>query len=358
MNLIKPRFFFIALLLLAMGSACQWTVQALFWETYFPESALDSPREIFLANLPQQLKSLLAGYCWVTADEYMHFGPSRKMNEVFVTGSYAGNTEIMPLLELAIILDPHHFEAYGIMSQNLAMYLNRYKDAIRLLQNGIQNSKTFSRLHELYAQTAFCYAFPKSYNNLDIPPRQDLAIRYLDAALKAYDRLYLNGDKSFFEDSPPQFSPKVYHSMKASFLLQIGREDEALTSWKASGLDQDRSTDRLSTMMREVERKRENGDNYSTPAASSTVPRETQRAWTDASEAVSLQTQSSVSESTANRDHEENVERPHENGEECNHDKGSASSDQDFSDIVKQMTHQNIFYGIVIVALFLRRKRR
>ncbi len=170
------------------------------------------------------------------------------MGKRFLAGSFAGNTEIMPVLELAVFLEPERIDAYGILSQNLSMYLRRYRDGIRVLQQGIFFNKESSRLHELYASIAFIYAFIQSYNP-EIPNDRGCALRYLDGALKAWQRNH--GDQA-----PPHqvFRPDVYNQLAARFFVEQGENEKALRAWKASGRNLYASTDYLAVYLRKFER--------------------------------------------------------------------------------------------------------
>ncbi|MBI3039848.1 hypothetical protein HYY75_12515 [bacterium] len=244
-----PRVFITLFLLLTLAFTFKVTLIADYPEI-FPESVLLNlhPVAVVLEAVPRQLRAFFADYLWLTADEYMHFGPSKKMKEAFFSGSYAGNTEIMPMLELALILEPEHIDAYGILSQNLSFYLGRYKEGIQVLQRGIFFNKKSPRLHELYAAIGYIYGFIKSYRN-NLENNREISLRYFDAALKAYEE---NHGKDDPEDEV--FCPRNYQIIRSRFLVEKGEKENALQAWYSSGIDLNTGSDALSLYLRKVEK--------------------------------------------------------------------------------------------------------
>lgn len=248
---LSVRLWIFGALLLSLAFTGQWTIKAEFWNIYYSEEPTDSLSELFLDKIPRQARDLAADYFWLTADEYMHFGSSKKVRERFLAGSYAGNTEILPLIELAIFLDPQHIDAYGILSQNLAMYLNRYIEGIRLLQRGILTNKHSPRLHELYGNVAYCYAFIESYNNEGRKNDRAVALRYLNEAIKAYEKWDSIGKTP---PKDPVMNPTTYQILRSRFLVEAGQQNDALTAWNKSGLELQSSNDLLAKYLRKVEK--------------------------------------------------------------------------------------------------------
>ncbi len=225
----RVRAGFVLALLLALAFTVQWTARARFWRFTLADEPPGSLGQIVLDAVPRQVRRLGADFLWLRADEYMHFGPSRRYRGAFLAGSFAANTEILPLLELAIRLDPSHFEAYGILAENLALYLDRFVPAVRTLQEGILANRNHPGVHELYGSIAYCYGFVKSY---DVTKENDrrVALRYLDAALAAAARA------GVASETPGQtLNPVNYQVMRARFLVEQGRRDEALAAWLAAG---------------------------------------------------------------------------------------------------------------------------
>ncbi|NLI77075.1 MAG: hypothetical protein GX442_11620 [Candidatus Riflebacteria bacterium] len=223
------RVGFLLALLLALAFTVLWTARARFWRFTLTDEPAGSLGQLVLDAVPRQVRRLGADFLWLRADEYMHFGPSRRYRGAFLAGSFAANTEILPLLELAIRLDPAHFEAYGILAENLALYLDRFVPAVRTLQEGILANRDHPGVHELYGSIAYCYGFVKSY---DVKKENDrrVALRYLDAALAAAARA------GVASETPGQtLNPVNYQVMRARFLVEQGRRDEALAAWMAAG---------------------------------------------------------------------------------------------------------------------------
>ncbi len=216
-------------LLLCLAFAVQWTTRAWYWQAISFEAGTDDLAELALEAVPAQVRRLGADVLWLRADEYMHFGPSRRYRGAFLAGSYAANTEILPLLELVIRLDPTHFEAYAILAQNLAFYLDRFVPAVRLLQRGILHNRGHPLVHELYGTIAYCLAFVKSYDATRENDR-GAALRYLDAALAAFARAGLPASAA-----GEVLNPVNYQIWRARFLVEHGRRDAALQAWMAAG---------------------------------------------------------------------------------------------------------------------------
>ncbi|MBU1108904.1 MAG: hypothetical protein KKB51_19660 [Candidatus Riflebacteria bacterium] len=220
------------LLLLVIAIAAQFSIKARYWNYYYPETVIIDYNDLVLQAVPAQLKSVSAGLMRLTADEYMHIGPYKKVRQNFIAGSFAGNTEIMSLLKLALYLEPSHIETYTIMSQNLAMYLDRFEDGIRLVQQGILANKDSVDLHKLYSAGAYCYGFAESYTfNGPMPINNDraVALNYLEAAIKCY---LANVDR-MSKDSYDVFANlDNYYLLKSRFLLDVGKKSEALATWQ------------------------------------------------------------------------------------------------------------------------------
>ncbi|RCK80076.1 MAG: hypothetical protein OZSIB_3580 [Candidatus Ozemobacter sibiricus] len=223
----RPAFWLALLWCLAF--TVQWTTRAWHWQALSFEAGTEELTELVLEAVPMQVRRLGADFLWLRADEYMHFGPSRRYRGAFLAGTYAGNTEILPLLELAIRLDPTHFEAYAILAQNLAFHLDRFVPAVRLLQRGILHNQHHPFIHELYGTIAYCLAFVKSYD----PTRENnrvAALRYLDEALAAFARAGLPASAA-----GEVLNPINYQIWRARFLVEQGRPDAALQAWVAAG---------------------------------------------------------------------------------------------------------------------------
>ncbi|OGK12738.1 MAG: hypothetical protein A2W80_18220 [Candidatus Riflebacteria bacterium GWC2_50_8] len=220
------------LLLLAIAISGQFSIKARYWNQYYPETVIIDYNDLLLQSLPAQLKSMGAGLLRLTADEYMHIGPYKKARQNFIAGSFGGNTEIMGLLKLALYLEPSHIETYEIMSQNLAMYLDRFEDAIRLIQQGILANRSSADLHKLYAAAAYCYGFAESYTyDSPRPIKNDraIALNYLDAAIKSYQANFTR----IGTDSYDVFANLGnYYVLKSRFLIDIGKKYEAFAAWQ------------------------------------------------------------------------------------------------------------------------------
>lgn len=220
------------ILLLSLAMAAQQSIKSHYWDYYYPEVQVSNVTDLVLQTIPAQLKSFIAGIFRITADEYMHIGPTKKAKQNFVACSFAGNTEIMSLLELSVLLEPSNTEMYAVMSQNLAFYLNRFRGAIRLLHRGIQANRESPNLHELYGAAAYCYGFvkkPSFASHAQVKKNRKIAVNYLNGAIKAY----LANEHRITPYIYDNFANlQNYYILKSRFLSDIGKKQEAVETWK------------------------------------------------------------------------------------------------------------------------------
>lgn len=214
-----------------------WTFKFHFsdWQDPLVNGSL---KEAVFQSLPRPIRVIGADLCWITADEYVHFGGSKKHGQKFLAGSYAGNTEILPMLQLAVQLDPTFFEVFQVLCHNLAMYLDRFQEAIGILQTGIQKNPESPRLHELYGTIAYFYYFVNRYT-MSVQKNADAAYRYLEAAIASY--------KSVGSPPPysPTLSPRFYNMVRSRIFVEKGDLKMALAAWRDSGDPLESSDDLL-----------------------------------------------------------------------------------------------------------------
>ena len=219
---------FIIALLLVLTFTAQWSLKAHHWELVFPDEPTSDLSEAILEAIPKQAKTMVADACWLQADEYMHFGPSKRLPQVFRGGAYAGHTEMLPLLQLIVMLDPQHIDACVILVQSLSLHLKKFDEGMRTLQKVILANKKNPRVSELYGAAAHMMGFRNSYgpeaNN------RDAALRYIDKALATWQPPK-NG-----AEADPILTPTAYATWKARFLVDKGLNKEALATWRAAGL--------------------------------------------------------------------------------------------------------------------------
>jgi hypothetical protein len=239
----KPiRFPFLVVFIGVLAWTTQWSFKA--WNDEWQEPAINSSlKAAFFQGIPEPIRVFIADLCWITADEYIHFGGSQALGQNFLAGSFAGNTEILPLLQLAVRLDPTFFDVYEILSHNLAMYLGRFREAIRTIQEGILHNRQSSRLHELYGTIAFSYYFVDRYTS-DVGKNPVAAMRYLDAALQAFTR---TGPPPAIN---PPLAPRFYNMVRSRLFVEQGRPDLGLAAWRATGDSLAESDDLLALYLR------------------------------------------------------------------------------------------------------------
>ncbi|EKD80926.1 MAG: hypothetical protein ACD_39C02090G0006 [uncultured bacterium] len=222
----------LGILMLSLALASQNYMKARFTNYYYPETQVANFTDIVLQAIPTQVKSFLAGVFRLTADEYMHIGPTKKAKQNFIAGSFAGNTEIMSLLELSVMLEPTNMGMYAVMSHNLAIYLRRFDDAIELLHRGILANKNSPELHKLYAAAAYCYGFsrkPSFASRDEVKEFRGIAVNYLDAAINSY---LANKHRLTPEMTDDFANLQNYYILKSRFLSDIGKRKEAMATWK------------------------------------------------------------------------------------------------------------------------------
>jgi hypothetical protein len=193
-------------------------------------------------NVPERLRSFLAGYFWARAEKLMHNGPVGDIRQGFQAGSYAGNTDIMPALQMVILLMPEEPAPYQLAAANLSRYLDQPVQGLRLLQHFIIMNPQHPAIHELYASAAFLKIF--AMGSPDDQTRIS-ALKYLDRAIAAI------GDSAAEYSSDPAFDKKNYAILKARLLLEMNEPQQALKAWEASGEALEKSEDRIAHLLRD-----------------------------------------------------------------------------------------------------------
>lgn len=191
--------------------------------------------------VPERLRSFVAAYLWSKADDLMHRGPVDNRLQSFQAGSYAGNTDIVPLLRLVIAIMPEETSPYQLLANNLSKHLSLRDEGLRVLQQGIISNPEHPAVHELYAAAAFLYVFAA-----DRPSDSTLhaALKYLAAAIGHYNP---TADKF---SSDPAFTVANYYILSARLHLELKQPDRALQSWLKSGQDIEKATDQLAVALR------------------------------------------------------------------------------------------------------------
>ena len=94
--------------------------------------------------LAGEFRTVFANLLWIKADQYHH--------EFMQTGNeWSCNKELIGLLNLIIVLDPHFVEAYA---NEVYIYADGYQDndkALGVLRQGISNNPNSPELHTLAA---------------------------------------------------------------------------------------------------------------------------------------------------------------------------------------------------------------
>ncbi len=233
----RCRPVFLLVLLLTTGMAINSRLQTsdkLQWATMGSYGYLQQ-------FVPERLRSFVAACFWAKADELMHRGPFPGSRQSFQPGSYYGNSDIVPLLNVVIALVPEEPAPYQLLSRLLAS-LGYANEGLRVLQLGILNNRRHPAEHELYAAAAFLKLFSDRK-----PEITDLisASRYLDRA----SGLYSAGAVKYSSD--PAFRAESYQVLLARIYLELSEPQRALEAWVKSGQNLETAGDRLAVVLRE-----------------------------------------------------------------------------------------------------------
>lgn len=235
----EPRIKLLLLIFfLVIAFSANWSVRL---QQNFPDADENFHRPLLLQFLPERLRSFIAGYLWARAETLMHRGPVPFQNEKFIAGSYAGNTDIVPLLKAVIALVPEELVPYQMLASNLSKYLGRPEEGLRVIQEGINRNRQHPGIHELYGAAAFLQLF--SWNSSE-ELRKISVLKYLDRATEFWN------EESERYSTDPAFKPQNYAFLKARVLVELGKPQEALIAWQASELDLDSAPDKLAEVLR------------------------------------------------------------------------------------------------------------
>lgn len=239
----------VLVLLLVLAFTFQWSYKAHHPDLYLPQVTIGTPIDAAVEAVPLSLRRFVAGYLWMRADEYMHFGPTRKLARdflaTFMAGSYAGNTDIIPLIQLALVFDPQFIDGYELLAMNLCMFLHKFEEGVRTLQHGIILNKNFPEVHELYGTIGYIQYHVEKYD-ARYTRNNDVAKRYFVAASDAYR-------KNPGEKRVDVMRPENYHLHLARIYVEQGLLQKAVAEWDLSGLDPD-SPDLLAVYLAKVRR--------------------------------------------------------------------------------------------------------
>ncbi|HNX77270.1 MAG TPA: hypothetical protein PLM07_00535 [Candidatus Rifleibacterium sp.] len=237
MNAIRCRPVFLLLLLLVTGMAVDSRLQNTDRQT---QTLPDNPGYL-QRFVPERLRSFVAACVWAKADEMMHRGPFPGSRQTFQAGSYVGNADMVPLLNIVIAMMPEELAPYQLLSRCLSS-LGSVEAGLRILQNGIVNNRQHAAVHELYASAAFLKLFSAGK-----PTIADLrsAGRYLERAIACYNTgaIQLSSD--------PAFKPENYQILLARIFVELSEPQKALEAWQNSGQNLELANDRLAIILRD-----------------------------------------------------------------------------------------------------------
>lgn len=190
--------------------------------------------------IPERLRGFVAARLWEQADLYMHVGPSQIEANSFVAGSYAGNTDLLPLLHAITLLVPHELAPWQLLATNLGLHLQRQEEAVRLLQQAIHHNRNHPEIHELYATIASI----RMFNQETSIEQKRSALKYLQ---KAIDTFIFS--RRSFDDHSPGLNIRSYFILRSRLEVELGYPRAALKSWEKSGLPLTPDQGRLASML-------------------------------------------------------------------------------------------------------------
>lgn len=202
-----------------------WLICVVITHSAYFNCAKQSADFGFSQLLPERFRSFLAACLWERADRLMHEGPVFE-GQNFIPGSYAGNTDIVPLLKLVISLCPDQTASYRLLAANYAYHLGMSDEALALLDSAKINCADSRNCHEIYASEALIRLFL-----LRRKGNQDLKtiISLFDEAIEKY---------KYDEQFPDSvFTLENYLSVKSSLQLKLDSFDNEKESQKDFELD-------------------------------------------------------------------------------------------------------------------------
>lgn len=109
-----------------------------------PEADIRSGGYEILLGLLGEFRYMLASFWWLKSDQYWHEVP----------GSWTEDTEIMPIMRIVTLLDHSFTQAYSFGGYHLAINLDRPREGIEFLQEGLSYNRDD---YDLNWTTAFVY---------------------------------------------------------------------------------------------------------------------------------------------------------------------------------------------------------
>jgi tetratricopeptide (TPR) repeat protein len=194
--------------------------------------------------IPERIRGFIAARLWERADLYMHAGPSGRLPENFVAGSYAGNTDLLPVLQIITRLTPEVLPPWLLLAANLGRHLQQKEKAMMVLKRAIGQNPDHSRLHELYAAIAYLKIF------MHKPEIKDKisAINYLQKAIKIFPQ-----PVSHEELTLPGYGLKDYKVLIARLYVEVNKPQKALEAWVSSGLSLEDDQSKLAAALKKYQ---------------------------------------------------------------------------------------------------------
>lgn len=182
-------------------------------------SRFNQPSDL-IQLVPERLRSFMAARLWERAEHLMHLGPVLSKQKFFA-GSYGGNTDIIPLLKMVIILCPTETAGYKLLAGNYANHLDMKEEALKLFDRAIVNCSKSGQLHELYASKALVYLSSRGSNKRKEELKK--ANFALDKAIESF-----MPDKTYAD---PVFNIENYYVIKSRIFWELDEADQALETW-------------------------------------------------------------------------------------------------------------------------------
>jgi len=100
------------------------------------------------ANIAGQFRTVLANMLWMKADQYHH-------EFIEHNPHWTQNRDVLPLMKMVTVMDPHFVQAYTNAAWMLGLYQNRPAEARAFLLEGLRWNPSSSEIYETLAILAW-----------------------------------------------------------------------------------------------------------------------------------------------------------------------------------------------------------
>jgi len=152
---MKKLLPWIPLALLATGAACADAYLSNRLDSVLPSRARQERGAVY-ANLLGQFRTVAANLLWMKADTYHH-------EFVEHNPHWTQNSDMLPLLKMVTVLDPHFTQAYASAGWMLALYQKKPGPGRAFVAEGLKYNPRSPDLHQTMAIISWrCDANPRA----------------------------------------------------------------------------------------------------------------------------------------------------------------------------------------------------